>query len=46
MQGRDRGILSQKYQVVSYESRKLKDHDMNYATHDLELASIVHDLKM
>ena len=32
--------------VVCYESRKLKDHEKNYATHDLELASIVHDLKM
>ena len=32
--------------VVCYESRKLKDHEKNYATHDLELAAIVHDLKM
>ena len=32
--------------MVCYESRKLKEHEKNYATHDLELASIVHDLKM
>ena len=32
--------------VVCYESRKLKDHENNYATHDLELATIVHALKM
>ena len=24
----------------------MKDHEKNYATHDLELAAIVHDLKM
>ena len=27
-------------------SRKLKEHEKNYATHDLELADIVHALKM
>ena len=32
--------------VVCHKSRKLKDHKNNYATHDLELASIVHSLKM
>jgi hypothetical protein len=31
--------------VVCYESRKLKDHEKNFATHDLELESIVHALK-
>ena len=31
--------------VVCYESRKL-EHENNYATHDLELAAIVHALKM
>ena len=29
-----------------YESRKLKEHENNYATHDLELAAIVHALNM
>lgn len=28
------------------ESIKLKEHENNYATHDLELAAIVHALKM
>ena len=32
--------------VLCYESRKLKEHEKKYATHDLELASIVHALKM
>jgi hypothetical protein len=40
------GVLSQKYHMVCYESRKLKEHERNYATHDLELATIVHALKM
>jgi hypothetical protein len=40
------GVISQKYHVVCYESRKLKEHENNYATHDLELATIVHALNM
>ena len=32
--------------MICYESRKLKEHEKNYATHDLELAAIVHALKM
>ena len=28
--------------VTCYESKKLKEHERNYATHDLELAAIVH----
>jgi hypothetical protein len=32
--------------VVCYESRKLNEHEANYVTHDLELAAIVHALKM
>jgi len=32
--------------VICYESRKMKEHEKNYVTHDLELASIVHALKM
>jgi hypothetical protein len=28
------GVLTQKYHVVCYESRKLKEHERNYATHD------------
>src|SRR4051812_48597579 len=32
--------------VVSYASRQLKHHERNYHTHDLELASVVHALKV
>jgi hypothetical protein len=40
------GVLSQNGYVVCYESRKLKEHERHYATHDLDLASTVHALKM
>jgi len=39
------GFLSQNGYVICYESRKLKNHERNYATHDLELAAIVHALR-
>jgi hypothetical protein len=32
--------------AVYYESRKLNEHEVNYVTHDLELDTIVHALKM
>ena len=32
--------------VICYELRKFKEHEKNYATHDLELATIVNALKM
>ena len=35
----------QEGRVVSYASRQLNPHELNYATHDLELAAIVHALK-
>ena len=28
-------VLMQGGRVISYESRKLKDHELNYPTHDL-----------
>ena len=37
-------VLMQDGQVIAYGSRKLKDHELNYPTHDLELAAIVHAL--
>jgi hypothetical protein len=40
------GVLMQEGRVVCYESRKLNEHEINYMTHDLELATIVHVLKM
>ena len=39
-------ILIQENYVVTYESRKLREHENNYAMHDLELAKIIHALKM
>ena len=41
-----RGVLMQGGSVVCYESRKLNEHEVNYVTHDLELAAIVNALKM
>jgi hypothetical protein len=40
------GVLTQNGHVIRYESRNLKEHERNYATHDLELATIVHALRM
>jgi hypothetical protein len=34
------GVLSQKYHVVFYESRKLKENEKNYATCDLEFVAL------
>ena len=39
------GVLSQNGFVMCFESRKLKEHERLYTTHDLELAAIVHALK-
>jgi hypothetical protein len=33
-------------QVVAYASRQLRSHELNYPTHDLELAAVVHALKV
>jgi hypothetical protein len=38
------GVLSQNGFVICFESRKLKEHERLYATHDLELESIVYAL--
>ena len=40
------GVLTQEGNVITYESRKLKIHEKNYATYDLELPVIIHALKM
>ena len=40
------GFLMQDNHVICYESRKLKENEKNYATHDMGLATIVHALKM
>ena len=38
-------VLMQEGHVVAYASRQLKPHELNYPTHDLELAAVVHALK-
>ena len=38
-------VLMQHKRVVAYASRQLKKHEMNYPTHDLELAAIIFALK-
>jgi hypothetical protein len=39
-------VLRHDGKVVSYASRQLKHHKRNYPMHDLELASVVHALKV
>ncbi|KAM0961741.1 hypothetical protein TB1_020386 [Malus domestica] len=39
-------VLMQHNRVIAYASRQLKIHEMNYPTHDLELAAIVFALKI
>ncbi|KAM1355590.1 hypothetical protein ACFX2H_029614 [Malus domestica] len=39
-------VLMQHGRVISYASRQLKPHEMNYPTHDLELAAIIFALKI
>lgn len=39
-------VLMQDDKVIAYASRQLKPHEQNYPTHDLELAAIVHALKI
>jgi hypothetical protein len=39
-------VLMQDGQVVSYASRQLRKHEENYPTHDLELATVVHAIKI
>ena len=39
-------VLMQNGKVIAYASRQLRNHKLNYHTHDLELAAIVHALKI
>jgi hypothetical protein len=41
-----RGVLMQEGHVIFYESIKLNEHEVDYVTHDMELATIVHAIKM
>eukprot|EP00253_Pinus_taeda_P019771 PITA_19771 len=40
------GVLMQEGKVIAYESRKLKEHEQKYSAYDLELAAVIHALKM
>ncbi|WVZ52349.1 hypothetical protein U9M48_003420 [Paspalum notatum var. saurae] len=39
-------VLMQEGEVIAYASRQLRKHEVNYPTHDLELAAVVHTLKI
>ncbi|WVZ84497.1 hypothetical protein U9M48_031526 [Paspalum notatum var. saurae] len=39
-------VLMQEGRVIAYASLQLRKHEANYATHDLELAAVVHALKI
>ncbi|KAA3480560.1 DNA/RNA polymerases superfamily protein [Gossypium australe] len=39
-------VLVQEGKVVAYASRQLRPHEVNYPTHDLELATVVFTLKI
>jgi hypothetical protein len=39
-------VLMQDGHVMVYASRQLRKHEQHYPTHDLELAAVVHTLKV
>ena len=39
-------VLMQEGRVIAYASWQLRKHEANYPTHDLELAAVVHALKL
>jgi len=39
-------VLMQHGRVIAYASRQLKPHELNYPTHDLELAAVIFALKL
>jgi ribonuclease HI len=39
-------VLMQEGHVIAYASRQLRKHELKYPTHDLELAGVVHALKI
>ena len=39
-------VLMQDNRVIAYASRSLRNHEKNYPTHDLELAAVIHALKL
>ena len=39
-------VLMQDRKVIAYGSRQVRPHEMNYPTHDLELAAVIYALKL
>jgi ribonuclease HI len=39
-------VLMQEGHVIAYASHQLRKHEQNYPTHDLELAALIHALKI
>jgi hypothetical protein len=39
-------VLMQEGHVIAYTSCQLRKYELNYPTHDLELAAVVHALKI
>ena len=39
-------VLMQEGRVITYASRQLRKHEVNYPMHDLELTTVVHALKI
>ena len=39
-------VLMQRERVITYDSRKLKNHEQNYPTHNLKLVTIFFALKL
>jgi hypothetical protein len=39
-------VLMQDGRVIAYAARQLRNHEVNYPTHDLELTAVVHALKI
>jgi hypothetical protein len=39
-------VLMQNNRIIAYASRALQNHEQNYPTHDLELAAVIHALKI
>jgi hypothetical protein len=39
-------VFMQEGHVIDYAPRQLQKHELNYPTHGLELASVVHALKL
>jgi hypothetical protein len=44
--GQGLGCVLMQGHVIAYASRQLRKHELNYSTHDLELAVVVHALKI